>query len=335
MKKVPGIAQVRVTLKDGLTVLDFEPDNAVTLGPGNTISVRETPPDYYLVSFSISEDGRLLAMGWESGRVEVWELQAKKRVAEFPCGVGNPLTMKFNPGGTQLVVAGPKGKIAFLELPVGRKLREVKIEMGKRKYDIQELVLDRDGKWLAYANEDNGKVLDLGSKAPVTLAALGEAQGIALSQDGTELWAVDRKVLQRFSTSSWKDAGHWPLKSEPYGSRVVVRTGIDDDGRPIVAVPSKKGLVFYQAPDMQGRYVTDKGNRGVEFLRGRKIFINLSENLSFLNASGTFICERAYEGMEEAGYEVSQDGQWLAMARSGNVDLWHVEDLLSDCSAGQ
>jgi hypothetical protein len=31
MKKVPGVAQVRVSLKDGLTILDLKPGNSTTL----------------------------------------------------------------------------------------------------------------------------------------------------------------------------------------------------------------------------------------------------------------------------------------------------------------
>jgi hypothetical protein len=31
MRKVPGVAQVRVSLKDGLTILDLKPGNPVTL----------------------------------------------------------------------------------------------------------------------------------------------------------------------------------------------------------------------------------------------------------------------------------------------------------------
>ena len=31
MKKVPGVAQVRVSLKDGLTILDLKPGNTATL----------------------------------------------------------------------------------------------------------------------------------------------------------------------------------------------------------------------------------------------------------------------------------------------------------------
>ena len=31
MQKVPGVAAVRVSLNDGLTILDFKPDNTITL----------------------------------------------------------------------------------------------------------------------------------------------------------------------------------------------------------------------------------------------------------------------------------------------------------------
>src|ERR1700691_5020023 len=62
---------------------DSKQFNAVTLGPGNTFTVRETPPDLRLVSFDISPDGAWVAMLWASGRVELLDTKTGSRIAQY------------------------------------------------------------------------------------------------------------------------------------------------------------------------------------------------------------------------------------------------------------
>jgi len=48
------------------------------MGPGNTFSVNKTLPDFYLDNFAMTPDGKVLALGWESGPIELWELQPRR-----------------------------------------------------------------------------------------------------------------------------------------------------------------------------------------------------------------------------------------------------------------
>jgi hypothetical protein len=313
------------------TIKDSKQFNAVRLGPGNMMTVVETPPDFRLTEFAITPDGRLLAMGWGSGRIELWNLRTKRRISEFNSGLGATGVLQFNSAGGQLVVTGSGGKIAIFDVSTSKKLRQWTIPLGKYHYDIQEVVLDPQGKWLAYADEESSKVLDLMADPPRPLADLKDAYSLALSRNGSELWTVNNTNLTRFNTANWQETGHWSLKSAPVAaSSPVIRTGLTADGERSVAVPSSKGLVIYREPEMLGEYVTDKSTSAVAFAGGSNTFVDVARDLTFLNAAGKVLCKRSYRG--RYGYAVSEDGQWFALRQFSSVDLWRMEDLLRDCS---
>jgi WD40 repeat protein len=272
------------------TFQDAKKFNAARLGPGNTFSVVQTPPDFRLSGFAISPDSRLIAMGWGSGRIEIWDIHTKRRVSEFKSGIGDPDVLRFNPAGTQLVVSGSGGKVNFLEVPGGKKLRGFVIPLGKYHYDLQQLLFDPQGKWMAYADEESSKVLDLTTNSLGQLADLKDAGSIALSSDGSRLFTVNRTELVGFNTASWDVFGRWPLKSPPINTQpVLVRTGVTAGGKGSVAVPSSKGLVIYREPEMISDFVTEKPTSAVGFSQSHKIYINLSGEITFLTAEGKML----------------------------------------------
>jgi WD40 repeat protein len=316
------------------TIQDVKQFNAVRFGPGNTLSVVETPPDFHLYTFAISPEGSLLAMGWGSGRIELWDLHSRRRVSEFKSDVGVPGVLEFDKTGKQLIVTGSGGKLVILDLPKGKKLKSWTIPLGKYKFDLHEIVLDPNGKWLAYADEESSKVLDITADPPKQVADLKDAHSIALSQDGRTLWAVNLNELTGFNTDTWDVKGRWPLKSpQERASLALVRAGATSDGQNTIAVPSAKGLIVYRPPDMEGHFVTDKPTADVAFVSGRNIFVNFSGVLTFLNDKDKPLCEKSYKG--RVNYAISGDGQWLAISQFSTVDLWRVEDLLNDCGPGQ
>jgi len=313
------------------TLQDSKQFEAARFGPGNTISFVEPPPDFQLSAFAISFDGGFIAMGWASGRIELRDLHTKSKAREFKSGFGTPQLLQFNPSGDELVVTGSGGRITFLHVPDGKKVREWRIPLGKYKYDVQEVVFDPHGKWLAYADEEASKVLDLATNPPQTLADLEDAGSLALSQGGNELWTVDRSVLERFSTGTWRQTGRWPLKSEPVNTApVVIQAGVGPGGQGTVAVPSSKGLVIYDEHDMEGSLVTYEPTSRVVFASGSKTYVDLSKDLTLVTAEGSVLCTMSYRGGRD--YAVSGDGQWLALSQDASVDLWRVDDLLRDCS---
>jgi WD40 repeat protein len=316
------------------TIKNTKEFNAVQFGPGNTFAILKTPPEFQLNEFAISGDGKLLAMGWGSGKIDLWDLQERKRVADFKSEVGAPGVIKFEADTNHLLVTGSGGKFSILEIPKGKKVRAFVIPLGKFKYDIQQVVLDPSGKWLAYADEESSKVLDLSSDPPKTIADLQDACSVSISPDGTELWTANRNQITAYSTSTWEVIGHWPLKSPPVATASVrLRTGISKDGARVVAVPSSTGLVIYRGPGMEGSNVTDKSTTTVAFAAASKTFVNLGAGLTFVNSEGTVSCKRSLQGWSD--YDISEDGQWIAVAQTNTVSVWRMDDVLRDCEAGR
>lgn len=316
------------------TVKNTKEFNAVQFGPGNTFAILKTPPEFQLDGFAMSGDGKLLAMGWGSGKIDLWDVQKKKRVGDFKSEVGGPGEMRFDSSANHLLVTGSGGKFAILEIPKGKKARAFVVPLGKFKYDIQQVVLDPRGKWLAYADEESSKVLDLSVDPPKTIADLQDACSVSISPDGTELWTVNRMQLTSYSTTTWEIIGHWPLKSPPVATASVrVRTGLSKDGARVVAVPSSSGLVIYRGPGMEGSYATDKSTTTVAFAAASRTYVNLGLGLTFVNAEGTVSCRRSLQGW--SGYDISDDGQWIAVTQTNSVSVWRMDDLLRDCEAGR
>lgn len=308
--------------------------NAVQFGPGNTFSISQIPPEFQLNEFAMSANGGLLAMGWASGKIEIWDVSRKKKVSDFKSEVGAPGVLKFNAQATQLVVTGSGGKVAFLELPKGKKIRGFVIPLGKFKYDLQQIVLDPNGKWLAYADEESSKVLDITSENPKIIGDLQDAGSIALSQDGSELWTVNRNEVTGYNTSTWQMIGHWPHLSSPVKtSSTLVSTGISQDGIRTVAVPSEKGLIIYVEPEMKGTFGTSKQTISVGFSPSARSYVNIASEITFLSAVGRVLCRKSYES--RSGFSISEDGQWLALSLSNKVNIWRMEDLTRACEAAR
>jgi hypothetical protein len=303
---------------------------AAHLGPGNSFYIAKTPPDFDLDTIAMSPRGRLLAMGWDSGRIELWDLQTKQRVSEFKSGIGAPLHLQFNVAEDQLIIASGR-KVVFLEVPSGKKLRGWTIPPGKHKYGIHEIVLDRQSKWMAFADEESSKVLDIVGESPMQIGDLRDAYSVALSQDGHDLWTVNRSELTRYSTSNWQETGRYPLQAPPVeGTPPLIRTGATQDGNWSVAVPSSRGLVIYRERETVGKFVTDEFTYAVAFSRSGGTYINLTKEISLVDAAGKVLCTMS--GKSWYRYSISDDGQWLALSNSDGVDVWRVEDLLHGCA---
>src|SRR5260370_34154522 len=110
----------------------------------------------------------------------------------------------------------------------GKMQREIHTEIGKYKYDIQKVIVARDGSWLAYVNQENGKVLDLKIEPPKSLADLGDAYDLALAHDESELWMINREKIFGLKAGGEEQIGSATVleKVPPEGkSRPALRSG--------------------------------------------------------------------------------------------------------------
>jgi WD40 repeat protein len=313
------------------TIQDKKQFNAVTLGPGNNFSIRAAPPDFQLDSFGLSPDGKWVFLGWASGRLEVRDSQTETRIGEFKPMQGPIFEADYNEQTKQLLVTGQHGLIRFVDPHSGKMLREIHAEIGKRKYDIQKVIVAGDGSWLAYVNQENGKILDLKSEPPNSLADLGDAYDLALTRDESELWLVNREKIIGLKVGSWKEIGSAPLldKVRPDGtpSLAVVSAG---QGA-VAFVPSQSGLLRYELNTINGRKVTQNPAYWVGInAASNEILVNEMHALSLYSSDGTVRCQWKQHRSREL--KVNENGEWLGSLDFGKVELWSLSSLASSCA---
>jgi WD40 repeat protein len=331
-----GLSQTLTTLTEfpspTRSLQDEKKFNAVRLGPGNTMTVQQTPPDFQLDSFDFSPDGNWTFMTWASGRLEVRDSETGKRIAQFNPTPGPVFEANYNDATKQLLVTSQHGLIRLVDPHSGKLLREIHTEVGRLKYDLQKVIIAQDGSWIAYVNEDNGKVLDLKSEPPKILADLENAYDVALTRDGAELWLINREKIFGLKTNSWSKIASSPLLDsvQPTGTPTLALASIE--GGTVAFVPSQSGLLRYELKTMSGRKVTTNPSYWVGSDTARnEVLVNERQAFSLYEADGTLRCQ--WKQFQHQTIKVSGNGKWLGNLIFGRVDLWPLDSLSDSCTS--
>ncbi len=308
--------------------------NAVTIGPGNTFTVRKTPPDFSLDSFDFSADGKQLFMLWGSGRLEIRDLETTKRVTEFKPMSGPVFEVETDNSTKTLVIVGQHGVLRFINPQTGKMTGEIHTEIGRLKYDIQKVLVAPDGSWLAYANQENGKVLDLKSDPAKVLADLGDAYDLALTPDSSQLWVVNREKIFGLTVPQWTQIKSAPLIDQVALTNTPSLTVVSGEGGPIAFIPSKTGLLRYELATLTGIRVTDKPAYVVLSSGARNaVIVNQFKALSAFGANGAQFCEwQQLTSQGSNGLKTSENGEWFGVLNSGKVEVWATKSLLTSCA---
>jgi hypothetical protein len=304
--------------------------NAVKLGPGNTFSIQQTPPDFQLDSFDFSPDGEWTFMSWASGRLEVRDTKTGGRIAQFKPVSGPVFEADYNDATKQLLVTSQHGLIRFVDPHSGKRLREVHTEIGKFKYDLQKVILAKDGTWIAYVNEENGKVLDIRSEPPKVLAELEDAYDMALTPGGSELWLINREKIFGLRTDSWSGIGSARLLDSVEATGTPTLALVSFDGSALAFVPSQTGLLRYELKTMTGRKVTTDPTYWVGSDTTRnKVLVNEKQAFSLYDSDGSRRCQ--WKQFQHQSIKVSENGKWLGNLVFGKVELWALDSLADSC----
>lgn len=308
--------------------------NAVTLGPGNTFSVHEAPADLQLEAFDFSSDEKQVFLEWKSGRLETRDLESGKRVAESKPAKGPLFEVNDDEKQSRLVVVTQQGVILFVDPHSGKKLREINVEKGRFNYDIQKVLLAPDGSWLAYVNQDNGKVLDLRGETPRVLADLGDGYDLSLSPDRSSLWVVDRNKLFGFKVSGWEPIATTELLDQVKPEGTTTLAVVSSQSGTVAFIPSKSGLLQYELPAMKGRKLTDIPAYWVAADREHnQVFVHEFKVSALYEASGSVRCRWQIRPAQD--FKVSPSGRWLGDRNFGKVELWSTQTLMDSCPAPQ
>lgn len=303
--------------------------NAVHFGPGNTVTIDQAPPDLQLEAFDFSADEKLLYLEWGSGRLETRELESGEKVAELK-PVNGPVWQVHQSQAGQLVIIAQHGDIRFVDSHSGKTLREIHAKKGKFNYDIQQILLARDGSWMAYVNEDNGRVLDLRTDPPKVLADLEDGYDMELSPDGAALWIIDREKIFGLDVNSWKPIGETNLLDQVSLDQTPTLAVLSDHGSPVAFVTSKSGLLRYELPSLKGQKISSIPTYWVAADReDNYVFVHEFKASTLYRADGTEACRWQIHPAQD--FKISPSGQWLGDRLFGTVELWSTQSLIKAC----
>lgn len=309
-------------------VKDEKQFNATTLGPGNTFTVREAPDDFQLESFDFNANETALFTEWKSGRLETRDIETGRRVAEIK-PVSGPIWEAYDdPSGERIILVTKGGVIRFIDPQKGKKISEIEVEKGRFNYDIQKLLLAPDGSWLAYVNQDNGKVLDLRNGSPKAVAELGDGYDMALSPDKTTLWVINRSKIFGLKVSNWSQVGAATLldqvKLDQTPNLAVLASGTST----FAYIPSQSGLLKYELPSLKGSKATSVPSYWVGAdHEHNQLFVHEFKVSALYTADGIAKCRWQIHPAQD--FKISPNGKWLADRLFGKVELWSTESLMT------
>lgn len=310
------------------TVQDDKQFNATTLGPGNTFTVREAPDDFQLEAFDFNANETALFTEWKSGRLETRDIATGKRLGETK-PVAGPIWKAYDdPSGKRIIVVTRGGVIRFVDPQKGKKISEIEVEKGRFNYDIQKVLLAPDGSWLAYVNQDNGKVLDLRSGSPKAVADLGDGYDLALSPDNTTLWIINRSKIFGLKVSDWSQVGTAALldqvKLDQTPNLAVLASGTST----FAYIPSQSGLLKYELPSLQGQKATSVPTYWVGADREHsQLFVHEYKVSALYTADGTVKCRWQIHPAQD--FKISPSGRWLGDRLFAKVELWSTDTLMN------
>lgn len=309
-------------------VMDDKQCTATMFGPGNTITVREAPDDFQLEAFDFNANETVLFTEWKSGRLETRDIENGKRVAEIK-PVSGPIWEAYDdPSGRRIIVVTQGGVIRFVDPQKGKKLSEIEVEKGRSNYDIQKVLLAPDGSWLAYVNQDNGKVLDLRSGSPKAIADLGDGYDMALSPDQTTLWVINRSKIFGLKVSDWSPVGTATLLDQVKLDQTPNLAVLASGSSTFAYIPSQSGLLKYDLPSLQGRKATNVPTYWVGADREHnQLFVHEFKVSALYTADGTVKCRWQIHPAQD--FKISPSGKWLGDRLFGKVELWPTAALMS------
>ena len=121
---------------------------------------------YFSSSVSYSPDGKMLAIGYLEGHLQLWDLEQQKLIRELEGYQGMVLDLAFSPNGKTLaaIFGYPDMAIQLWKVPEGERL--LSIQGHEWTYEFSQVVFSPDGQALATVskNEDameRGMVVEL------------------------------------------------------------------------------------------------------------------------------------------------------------------------------
>jgi WD40 repeat protein len=311
---------------------DLKPQKGrVVLGTddnGNaTVAVYGGSSEIQTGSLSFSGDGRILAVGSTPGRIDLWDVGAKKRLRTLEGGS----TVGLSLDGHLLAKDGKGGDgIELYDVRSGKLQRRIPRVLKRAENTVETFVFSRDGTLLdVTANGDDDTVYEVASGK--LLATLTNTKHSQFSKDGSLLVGGNFKHLIVWNTKGWTK-----VRDLPNGPDYVTQLAAFPEGDLVVVGGPKVALLRRLS---SGDEVASVGAGFTNFAAfnpsGTLIFTySGSSGFAVWGTSGRCYCSRRDLG--NGTVAISADGRWLAAGPENGgttVMIWDMQNALAVCGA--
>jgi WD40 repeat protein len=274
-------------------------------------------------SLSFSGDGKILAVGSMPGRVDLWDVEGKKKLRTIDGGS----TVTLSQDGRLLATDG--NGIELYDVQSGRLVQRISRTLKRAENVVVKFEFNPTTTLLdVTANGDDDAVYEIPSgKLLLTLTDTRQAR---FSNDGSLLVGGNYQHLIVWSTKDWSKVSDVPNGPE-YVRRIAAFSQKD---LALVGGPKAVRLVRISSGEELAKVGTGWTNFA-EFDRdGRIVFTYAGNAFSVWDLKGAQYCTRAALG--NGTLALSADNQWLAAAPldgSLEVSVWNLPKALSACGA--
>jgi WD40 repeat protein len=314
---------------------DLKPQKGgVVLGPGESDGKGGSKGSFAIYggssliqvgSLAFSGDGKILAVGSTPGRVDLWDVENRKKLRTLEGGS----TIALSPDGRMLAKDG--NGIEICDATNGKLIRRIPWSLTTSTPGVQRTIkrleFNPSGNLLLVSsNGENDLVFSVSSGELVaTLTATQQGQ---FSRDGAFVVGGNAKHLIEWNTKDWTKVSDVP-NGPDYVTQIAASPERD---LAVVGGPKNARLVHISS----GEEVAKVGQGYTNFAAfsddGTLILTYSSSRFGVWDTTGKQYCYK--EDLGNGTVALSADSRWLAaaMVNGGtSVAIWNVKSALSVC----
>jgi WD40 repeat protein len=276
-------------------------------------------------TLSFSGDGKLLAVGSTPGRIDLWDVESRKKLRTLDSGT----TVALSTDGSLLAKDG--NGIELLDVATGKVRKRIPWEVMTSDPHVQHtlpnLMFNPAGTLLLVsANGMIDSVYDVSSGQLVT--TLESTQRAQFSPDGAWLIGGNAKHLIVWNTKDWSK-----LRDLPNGPDYVTRIAVFPENDLVIVGGPKAARLLHLST---GDEIAKVGNGWTNFAafneNGTILFTYTHEGFGVWDPSGKRYCFAPDIGNGTAA--VSPNDRWLAggiVNGANSITIWNLQTALTTC----
>lgn len=276
-------------------------------------------------SLSFSGDGKILAVGSTPGRVDLWDVENRKKLRTLKGGT----TVALSANGRLL--AKDSNGIELCDVATGKSVRTIPRVLKTSKPGVQNtienLLFNPAGTLLdVAANGEEDSVYEVSSGQ--LIATLTNTRRAQFSADGASLIGGNAKHLIVWNTKDWSKVSDLP-NGPDYVTRIAPFPKKDFV---IVGGPKAARLLRLSSGEELAKVGIGYTNFAASNQIGTLIFTYTSSGFSVWDTSGKQYCSTPDIG--NGSVALSADDRWLAAAPVNGgttVMIWNVQNALDVC----